>query len=1448
MSKKPRPKSGPSFTTRHRRLLILVGVVAFLGLAVAGLFVAKEWRRAAWIASERENGFLAIEAGEPEKAIGHFGPILNFSRDDREMLVAFAEAREAVPADDGGHILAAIRLRQMIAELDPEDLDAARNLMRLYAMAGFAAEAERQAEEVLRLAGDDAAALSIKMQIAASRGRATEAERLADRLVTSEDADIQSLRARISLLAAENIEIDEAIRRIRGWTLPPSLEAARQAVLADLLLRQGNLEAAVATAEAASRLPVSDLEAAASIADTLDRGGATAKATAYLEQAMTASSDREPFADYLIRRHWRAGRLELAKRELERGENVLGRDRESLLRWRLRLAASGMPEATIEQTVSALEEAARLSPPLERRASRTWAEAIRLAATAPDSPATAAAIDAAIEASPREGLLRLLRGERLLRESKFDLAIADLRIAHEAEARSWTRAGLLLAVALESAGSPGAAVEVSSEMLSRYGDQLPVIVTFASIWANYEATGRSMEDLRLSTIPTMPLEEFLSMVLERSQGDPRVAVLLAEVGQRKGDVAIVDRALATLETPRQLPPPLTARLAQAAVETGSSKAEMALKVLEATAPEDLNGPRLRAVQLAKAGRAEEGFRLLATSLAEPSRNVDEATRLTILAAFARRHNVPILEEIESRRLALLEAGPSGAPLELLAMETAWQDEARARRAIDVASGALGASHPEVVKAEARWTLTFRPDEEVRRAPLTRSLLATMDAGSEDPAIPFLLARLLALADKPDEAQIERALRRRMQLAPNDLSPYAELAGLLLQTGKAGAAAELADELLKRSSGEAAPRRQAALILEAADRLDAAEKEFRALVAEGDLEPDRLVLARVLDRRGTDASKAEAKRLVIDTANRPGASVEAVVAAIDVETRSGDANAAWRRVEARHAAVGDLDPPVLAVRLWLLAGDADRAAAAAATLEQLGRSDAGAVATLADWLASVGRLDDAVSRVRASLIADPQQAILLAWAAERSSDPGWRLDEAPQLREAISGMAPGLVALAELQRDASAPDGSIRGDDANLERSLAFVESYPKLPAGWRTAVLIHLAANRREQALDLARRGASALPRVPMLQEMLARILLDEGRANDARLVIEQFARLQGADPATAALLDAECRLALRDPARAISILDAAKDALAGVPAARGIRASALLQLGRTDEAIASLDGDSRALAGIAMPLMPRLDAGASRRIVTALAPLRREVPALDGDLAIALLQAYPRSGDEAKLALAEELAAGLPADPGFALLRGDLLAERGKVDEAVAMYRTALDSISSGDRAKLGNWSRLSPESRAALGNARAISASALNNMAFRRAEQGRVDEQTLAWIDEACAMMPDVPALRDTRALVLLGLDRIAEARAEAEAAVLANPDDPAMRMTLATVLMRAGARNDAMRQVAAAIGTLNQEPGTFPTLRNKLERLERAIPRSETPATPRRDLPNYLDAPGR
>ena len=128
------------------------------------------------------------------------------------------------------------------------------------------------------------------------------------------------------------------------------------------------------------------------------------------------------------------------------------------------------------------------------------------------------------------------------------------------------------------------------------------------------------------------------------------------------------------------------------------------------------------------------------------------------------------------------------------------------------------------------------------------------------------------------------------------------------------------------------------------------------------------------------------------------------------------------------------------------------------------------------------------------------------------------------------------------------------------------------------------------------------------------------------------------------------------------------------------------------------------------------------------------------------MVQAYPRSGVEAKLALAEELAAALPADPQFALLRGDLLAERGKLDEAIASYQTALDSIPAADLAQLANWSRLAPERQAALASARAIAASTLRTVLLR----GRSLPFIRRWVSGSVFVMLGVLAARAHRQTV--------------------------------------------------------------------------------------------------
>jgi len=1436
-----------SFAVRHRPLLIVLGVVLLLGAIAGGLFVAKEHRHRAWLDRERAEGFRLLEEGKVEEALVPLSRVVRSRPDDREVLEAFADARASVPADDGGHLLAAIRTREMIAELDRTDLEALKSLLRLYAMVGYAAEADRTADEILLLEADDPDAIAVKISVATSRGRTADAERLASRLASLEDADISSLRSRLQVLAQENLTFDEAIRRVRTWTVPANLAAAKEALLADMQLRRGLRDDALASVNAAVRLRPTDPGTVAAVADVLDLMGDSARATTVIEEAVVAGRDKQALVDLAIDRHVKAGRLDAASAEVSRATDLLGRDSRELLEWRLRLAALGVADPAIEAAAEAYRRSIAGLPAVERRNRQAWLDAVVLAVGGQrSSPAFVDALDAAIEAMPSDVLLRLLRGESRLQAGNPRDAIADLRVAFQVSGRAWVRAGLLLAVALEAQGSPGEGIEVASELLGRAGNQLQVVTTFAALWSNLAASGRSLEGLELRSVPGGTLAELLAEVLTLSEGDPRVALLAAQHGAATGEAGLVEQGLAVLDQPRVIPTPLVEGLGRVAVRTRSPRAESAIRRIEAAEPTNLAVPTLQAERLAVEGRPEAGFELLAAAVADPSRSMDRAAQLRLLEDFAARFDLPQSAAVREERLALLLASEA-PPLEILSMDAAWQDEQATRRTIDRLAESLGRDHPEVILAESRWTILFRRDERVRRDPLVQSLLAMMEAGTEDPRVPFFLARLLAAAPEPDAALMERAIRRRLELRPGDLSPYPELVQVLLAGGKSAAAFEVASEQLARAGKDPVARRQAATAMLAAGRPVDAADAFRGLVRELGEESDRLSLAECLMQVRTPEGTAEAGRVLREAADRPDATSRAVLATADWELAQGHADAAWSRLVARQEAKGDLDLPLLKLVAGMRSDRQEDADVAARELLALGRTDAGAVAAIATWMESRGRLDEAVVLVRESLVRDLNQPALVSWAVARSAHPGWRLEESATLRDALTNAAPGLLAVAELQRQATNSLGVIEPSPVHLERAVALVEEHPRLPAAWRMAVGLHQLAGRGEAAMDLARRAAAEFPKAPAIQILLIECLLQFDRAEQARLAVEELARLPEAEPMQVAVLRASALLGLRRHEEALAVADEAISAGGTIPELAVLRGRALVSLGRIDEALTALGGDRRALLEIGRAAMPRLDARSIETLLRATEAIRRENPLIDLDLSVQASLAFTRTSDPALLGIAETLLAGVdPTLPSVQLVRGDLLAGRGDLAGAIAGYRQVLDGVSAADRERLRRWSELGESERASLASVHSLTASALNNIAYRQVELKQVSEETLGLIDEASLLMPDTPALRDTRALVLLALKRVPEARAEAEAAVLASPNDAAMRATLATVLLEAEAYAEARRQIIEAVALLDADPGSQPTLRRTLERLEQRIPRGgQAPPERRQQLPGYLDA---
>lgn len=1414
--------------SKARRLWILLGVVVAIGGIIGGLFLFRHLRREAWLDENRTEGLRLLAEGDPEAALPFLGRVVNRQPPDAEVLLAFAKAREAVPLEEGQHLMPAIQARLRLAELRPGDAELELDLMRLFARAGLAAEADLQAERILSRDPQNAEALRIRVQIAAMRGRNDEVQQLSAKLLARPDASFDELRTRAAAAFQEQRDPEELLRQMRRWSLPASLEPAREALVADILFRTGKVEEAQRGLDAAIAARPRDAGTVLMLVDMLDRLGQRERADALLAEAITLSPDREVVAEAAIARQWRANRMLAAREEIEKAEAAFGREDPRWARWRLRLAAIDPSDPLAVAAAKILQD--RTEGDLaEVRAGRAWAAAI--AAQGDDrlsDEEKASRLDEGVRSVPGDSTLLMLRGRQALLQGDAVAAIPDLRAAFDREQRSWVVPGLMLAAAYEQAGSPAEAVRTASDLLGRHADQLSVVLTFASVWANLESQGRSIDSLQIDTKPTIPLGEFLAETLERSSGEPRVGLLLAELGVRTGDPAMIEKGVAAAMAPVRLPPPLLVRFATIAVENRLPDAGTLVDRVAAQAPELPAGLRLRAELVAQSGRVDDAFAALREGLAPPAfPNLEDSVRASILAQFAQRYGLANAAELVAERDRLL-ADSEGveAARTLLALPTTWGDEARARVAVDRLTAAVGGNHPEAVRAEARWVAEFRPTEPIRRDASIAALLRILDSGVEDREAAALLVRLEANSPTPDLVRIERGLRRLIELAPDNLAPYPDLARTLLRSGRVDLAAGVAKEYLDRAGTDLDRRREAIDLLRAAgDGANALAAAEANATASGE-DRDWLAYAALLSENGRGR---EAGTILLARADRPDATLPAVMEAVAWLAGERRCDEGWQRLSARAASDPSLDLPVATLRFWMICDRPEAADAAAEALREASRTDPPAVIAIADWLESRNRLDEAVSLVGGQIEQQPDAGLLLAWAADRFAHPGWDLVGGGSLRARVAEAAPLLNELASLARESTSANGGLEPSAAQLERIMALIEAHPRDERVWGLAIRMHLAAGDASRAADLARRATTSLPRNPQLQLLRARSELAAASPAEAIATVSSLRSNESIDRFEIDAIEAEAAMALQDPERVLRVLAPYRTGGGSrFERIRGLLAAAELAAGRPDAAAELLSGDPRQLAMVAMTTLSNLSAATSQSLLRRLEPLIAEQPEIALPLAAQLLIQFNIREEALSLALADSLLErpGQADSPQRRLLRGDLAAAREERAAAIEIYRGVIDAYSADARRSLAAWPSRTPEEQAASIADRSILASALNNMAYQMSKLPSPGPEALAAVDEALVLLPGVPAIRDTRAKVLVALREIEAARAEAEALVAAAPEDAEFRLTLAQILRAAGAMPAARREITVAYGLLEKFPGQFPRVRRELDRLERSL----------------------
>ncbi|MGA1225593.1 MAG: hypothetical protein ACO31E_13635, partial [Phycisphaerales bacterium] len=118
---------------------------------------------------------------------------------------------------DASHLAGAAVLFQRVLELDPDDLEARRELLEVYPGLGFMRETLDTADAILEKAAGDSAALEARVRVLAAMGRWGEASEQAAELVISDPNSAQWKQLQISTALASGAPVEEVLGIARAW-------------------------------------------------------------------------------------------------------------------------------------------------------------------------------------------------------------------------------------------------------------------------------------------------------------------------------------------------------------------------------------------------------------------------------------------------------------------------------------------------------------------------------------------------------------------------------------------------------------------------------------------------------------------------------------------------------------------------------------------------------------------------------------------------------------------------------------------------------------------------------------------------------------------------------------------------------------------------------------------------------------------------------------------------------------------------------------------------------------------------------------------------------------------------------------------------------------------------------------------------------------------------------
>jgi tetratricopeptide (TPR) repeat protein len=1357
-----------------RRLVVLVAATAVCVIAVMSLRAVREAQQQRLVAESRQAGLAAFAAGDMNATLSHLSYYFERQKEDLEVNLAFAQARARLPIAGGRHLLEAIdlysthglKLVERQPQLDPDGTrrrDMLARLLELYCAAGMRFEIIQTADKLLAVDAEHQQAMAAKAEALCLNGEFQAAQPILERLI---ELDADELRWRgmyLTALSETGASADQRIERCRQWAGEYERDGRFHVLMASLLLDQGREPEARDELEKAVKRGAADPNVLERAGDMMDSLNMREQADRMMDAVVAGRAGESWPHEVNMRRLWRANRIDEAVRAMNEANDAVSSKTPSLRRMMTLVCIAAREVEQAREYYAALQNDDQIGC---TDADRAWANAVH-AALHPESHALHWRIEAlnqALELQPNDAALHALAGDAWIGASEPAYAIAHYQRAYEIDP-SWQAAGILYCQSLLHAGRIDDAYHIAQFILNQTSQtQVRPLLLFARAYLAMRAAGRLDHQTLRSPEVDGDIRTILQHLRDENPGNAEIAALHAESVLQLDGADALDALTRATQTDGSASIDLMLALADVYLNHNLPAPRELLKTMVqrsgATLPVAWRQARTSALE----GNAAAGLDAInhAMSSHPPLSADDYIARIEYMI----QHELPgVVDEVA----VLLARFPNSIPAQqlVLSQPSAHVDADLTAQALENLKRLVGPDSPQVRLAEAGLMLREPASNDATLAKAIVQIESVLQQSPDSLAALTLMAEAVSRGANQNLSRAVECLERAVNLYTAEPALLPRLIDLLQRKGDYDRAGRYLRVLARIPSASQGLRKAELRLWHSQGDFEAALARASALVSTDSSTTDQLILASIHHHAG----KIQEARTIYErllSLDKPEPFVLAQAADFFASTgelqRGVDLISRIEPADTR--ATGDLIVGEFLLRHGEVQAAASHLHAGSDALPQC----AAARAVLARYHLAVHDRAKARHEALEGIRLDPENTSLRLLFAIASL--GMSQDErrhAIDVLRQLEGADDELVATLSLLDQIPVAEGKVSPSDSLLESARKLVDQHSRFLPAWHLAITLHAEAGRLHEAISLARRAVGRFPADPEPAQWSMELLMRAGQWQAALADAHEWARRVPVESMNVQLTVATILLELDRASEAVEHLEPLCDALIDdrdrAPERLALYIRALVMAGQVDRALPIVpplleqDGRWRQLwLGLALSVN---DEHAPQMLAllesTSTSPSPQDLLHLAG----AWIE-LGKSGCDSCLEHATAIAArvaesGEPhANLGALMIRGGIAEARHDWKDAESLYRQAL-----------------ARDPQHAL---------ALNNLASVLARNPQHCDQALAMIDQALQVQPDHPDFLDTKAIILLNMNRPAEAEQIARKAVQLRPDDLRIALSLA------------------------------------------------------------------